>query len=149
MFDSKSQSVIYTDNSHFLGDFTDRRNVYVDLRTHIPEQLLQLDNNVRSVQATNKYKNLFLYLYFTKPIVNTSTEVLKSIKVSQGSLISSTSNNDSLGNRRFGFQFVDITDIAIVTAKLDSQSLLTRQGTQVSPVAPVTFLFGIFKTLYL
>ncbi|KAI3761371.1 hypothetical protein L1987_51785 [Smallanthus sonchifolius] len=129
-----------TTGSSFLVHF-DRRNVYVDLRTHIPEQLLQLDNNVRLVQATNKYKNLKLYLYFTHPIVNTSTEVLKSLKVSQGSLVSTTSNKDSLGNRRFGFQFVDISEIAIVTARLESGSLLTRQGSPVSPVAPVTFLF--------
>lgn len=80
----------------------DRRDVYVDLRTRIPEQLLPLDNNVRLVQGTNKQKNLKLYLYFTQPIVNTSAEVLKSIRVSQGSLISATSNNDTLGNRRFG-----------------------------------------------
>lgn len=112
------------------------------MRTHISEKLLQLDNNVRSVQATNKYKNLKLYLYFTQPIVNTSAEVLKSLKVSQGLLVSTTSTNESLGNRRFGFQFVDITDIAIVTVSLDSGLVLTRQGTPVSRVAPVTFLFG-------
>ncbi|KAK9066471.1 hypothetical protein SSX86_013793 [Deinandra increscens subsp. villosa] len=123
----------------------DRRNVDVDLRTHIRERLLQLDNNFRSVQVTNKYKNLKLYLYFTQPIVNTSTEVLKSLKVSQGSLVLATSNNDSLGNRRFGFQFVDIPDTAIVTAGLDSGSLLTRQGTPVSTVAPVTFLFDTHR----
>lgn len=135
--------------THLLAVFIDRRNIYADLRTHIPEQLLQLDNNIRTVQATNKYKNLKLYLYFTQPIVNTSTEVLKSLKVSEGSLISATSDNDSFGNRRFGFQLVDISKIAIVTAGLDSGLLLTRQGSTVSPVAPVTFLFGTFDTLNL
>nr|XP_043614618.1 uncharacterized protein LOC122586699 [Erigeron canadensis] len=128
--------------SWFIVHF-DRRNVYVDLRTHIPEQLIQLDDSVRSVQATNRYKNLKLYLYFTEPIVNTSAEVLKSIEVSQGSLVLDTNNNDSLGNRRFGFQFVDISNTAIVTARLDSGLVLTRQGTPVSPVAPVTFLFDV------
>ncbi|KAI7734484.1 hypothetical protein M8C21_030292 [Ambrosia artemisiifolia] len=138
--DAAGNQFTRTTGSSFLVHF-DRRNVNVDLRTHIPEQLLQLDNNVRSVQATNKHKNLKLYLYFTQPIVNTSTEVLKSLKVSQGSLVSTTSNKDSLGNRRFGFQFVDISEIAIVTARLDSGLLVSRQGSPVSPVAPVTFLF--------
>ncbi|KAI3726969.1 hypothetical protein L1987_66776 [Smallanthus sonchifolius] len=138
--DAAGNQFTRTNGSRFLVHF-DRRNVYVDLRTHIPEQLLQLDNNVRSVQVTNKYRNLKLYLYFTEPILNTSTEVLKSINVSQGSLVLDSSYNDSLGNRRFGFQFVDISDIAIVTAGLDSGSLLSRQGTPVSPVAPVTFLY--------
>lgn len=112
------------------------------MRTHIPEQLLQLDNSVRSVQATNKQKNLKLFLYFTEPIVNTSTQVLKSLQISEGSLVSATGNNDSLGNRRFGFQLVNISDIAIVTARLDSRLVFSRQGTPVSPIAPVTFLFG-------
>ncbi|KVI06308.1 uncharacterized protein LOC112509183 [Cynara cardunculus var. scolymus] len=138
--DAAGNQFTRTASSSFLVHF-DRRNVYVDLRTHIPEQLLQLDNTVRSVQATNKYKNLKLYLYFTEPIVNTSAEVLKSLQVSQGSLISATSNNDSLGNRRFGFQLVDLSEIAIVTVRLDSGSVLTRQETSVSPISPVTFLF--------
>ncbi|KAJ9568278.1 hypothetical protein OSB04_004244 [Centaurea solstitialis] len=138
--DAAGNQFTRTTGSSFFLHF-DRRDVYVDLRTHIPEQLLQLDNAVRTVQATNKHKNLKLYLYFTEPIVNTSAEVLKSIQVTQGSLISATSNNDSLGNRRFGFQLVDLSETAIVTARLDSGSLLTRQGTPVSPVAPVTFLF--------
>ncbi|KAI3765845.1 hypothetical protein L2E82_15891 [Cichorium intybus] len=138
--DAAGNQFTRTANSSFFLHF-DRRNVYVDMRTHIPEQLLQLDNSVRSVQATNKHKNLKLYLYFTEPILNTSTEVMKSLQISQGSLVSETSNNDSLGNRRFGFQVVDISDIAIVTASLDSGLVLSRQGTPVSPIAPVTFLF--------
>ncbi|XP_071731688.1 uncharacterized protein [Rutidosis leptorrhynchoides] len=129
-----------TTDSHSWVIF-DRRKVYVDMRTHISEQLLQLNNNVRSVQATNKYKNLKLYLYFTQPIVNTSAEVLKALKVSEGSLVSTTSANESLGNTRFGFEFVNISNIAIVTASLDSGLVLTRQGTSASYVAPVTFLF--------
>ncbi|PWA81168.1 hypothetical protein CTI12_AA189050 [Artemisia annua] len=138
--DAAGNQFTRTKASWFFVHF-DRRDVYVDLRTRIPEQLLPLDNNVRLVQATNKPKNLKLYLYFTQPIVNTSAEVLKSITVNQGSLISATSNNDTLGNRRFGFQFVDVANVAIVTARLDSGSVLTRQGTPVSPIAPVTFLF--------
>ncbi|KAL8230607.1 hypothetical protein R6Q57_000385 [Mikania cordata] len=144
--DAAGNQFTRTTGSRFLVHF-DRRNVYVNLRTQIPERLLQLDNNVRSVQVTNKYKNLKLYLYFTEPIVNTSTEVLKSLNVSQGSLVLVTSNNDSLGNQRFGFQFVNISDTAIVTTGLDSGLLLTRQGTPVSPVAPVTFLFGKINNL--
>ncbi|KAL7605511.1 hypothetical protein Lser_V15G17248 [Lactuca serriola] len=138
--DAAGNQFTRTANSSFFLHF-DRRSVYVDMRTHIPEQLLQLDNSVRSVQATNKQKNLKLFLYFTEPIVNTSTQVLKSLQISEGSLVSATGNNDSLGNRRFGFQLVNISDIAIVTARLDSRLVFSRQGTPVSPIAPVTFLF--------
>ncbi|KAL4584923.1 hypothetical protein LXL04_009534 [Taraxacum kok-saghyz] len=138
--DSAGNQFTRTANSSFFLHF-DRRNVYVDMRTRIPEQLLQLDNSVRLVQATNKHKNLKLYLYFTEPILNTSTEVLKSLQISEGSLVLATGNNDSLGNRRFGFQVEDISDTAIVTARLDSGLVLSRQGTPVSPIPPVTFLF--------
>ncbi|KAJ0890355.1 hypothetical protein HanRHA438_Chr09g0422841 [Helianthus annuus] len=64
--DAAGNQFTRTTGSSFLVHF-DRRPVYVDLRTHIPEQLLQLDNNVRSVQVTNKHKNLKLYLYFPNP----------------------------------------------------------------------------------
>ncbi|KAK1433829.1 hypothetical protein QVD17_10747 [Tagetes erecta] len=138
--DAAGNQFMRTTGSRFLVHF-DRRNVYVNMRTHIPERLLKLDNNERSVQVTNKYMNLKLYLYFSEPIVNTSTEVLKSLNVSQGSLVLATSNNESLGNRRFGFQFINISDVAIVTTRLDSGLLLSRQGTPVSPVETVTFLF--------
>lgn len=74
----------------------------VNLRTRIPEKLLQLDRETRTVQATNMYKNLELYLYFNKPVTNSVAEISNSIHTTQGSLLPIV--GDSLGNRRFGFQ---------------------------------------------
>lgn len=74
----------------------------VSLRTHIPERLLQLNRETRTVQATNMYKNLELYLYFNKPVMNSAAEISDSIHITQGSLLPII--GDSLGNRRFGFQ---------------------------------------------
>lgn len=84
----------------------DRRNVVVNLRTHIPERLLQLNQETRAVQATNMYKNLELYLYFNKPVINSAAEISNSIHTTQGSLLPIV--GDSLGNRRFGFQVTSL-----------------------------------------
>lgn len=83
-------------------DSTDRRSVSVDIRTQIPERLLQIDRETRTVLATNRTENMKVYLYFTEPIVNSSTEILNSLNISQG-LVTPISGN-SLGERRFGFQ---------------------------------------------
>lgn len=136
--DRAGNNFMRTANSSFFVHF-DRRNVFVDLRTHIPEQLLQLNGETRTVQATNKYKNLKVYLYFTEPVLNSSAEILKSLSTSQGSLVPAI--GDSLGNRRYGFQFINISSKAIVTVTLNSSLALSRQGTPVSPIAPVTFLY--------
>ncbi|KAM7479889.1 hypothetical protein LguiA_028102 [Lonicera macranthoides] len=117
----------------------DRRSVFANLRTHVPEWLLQIDSETRTVQATNRRKNLKVYLYFTDPVLNSSAEILNSVHTSQGSLLPISGN--TLENRRFGFQFKDIYGMAIATVSLDSNLLLSRQGTPVSLVAPVTFLY--------
>uniref|UniRef100_A0A5B7CA54 Bacterial Ig-like domain-containing protein n=1 Tax=Davidia involucrata TaxID=16924 RepID=A0A5B7CA54_DAVIN len=127
-----------TANSSFFVHF-DRRSVFVNLRTHVPQTLLQLNGETRTVQATNNYKNLKVYLYFSEPVLNTSAEILKSLHTSQGSFLPISGN--SLRNRRFGFQVEDISSMAIVTVSLDSNLTLGRHGTPVSPVAPVTFLY--------
>lgn len=81
--------------------FADIRSVFVNLRTHVPEKLLELNSETRTVQATNNYKNLKVYLYFSEPVLNSSTEVLSSLNTSQGVLL--PNGGRSLGNRRFGF----------------------------------------------
>lgn len=83
---------------------TDRRSVLVNMRTHIPERLLQIDAKTRTVLATNKTKKLKVYLYFTEPVVNSSIEILNSLKTSQGSL--TPIDGKSLGKRRFGFEVI-------------------------------------------
>lgn len=87
----------------------DRRTVFVNLRVHIPETLLQLNGETRTVQATNNYNNLKVYLYFSEPVLNTSAQILKSLNISQGLLLPDSKKN--YGNRRFGFAvswFIDL-----------------------------------------
>ncbi|KAM7465314.1 hypothetical protein LguiB_012876 [Lonicera macranthoides] len=136
--DAAGNNFARTENSSFFVHF-DRRSVFANLRTHVPEQLLQIDSETRTVQATNRHKNLKVYLYFTSPVLNSSAEILNSVHTSQGSLLPISGN--TFENRRFGFQFKDIYGMAIVTVSLDSNLILSRQGTPVSPVAPVTFLY--------
>lgn len=87
--------------SFFGGLISDRRKVYVNLRTHIPEKLLQFNSETRAVHATNDYNKLEVYLYFSVPVLNSSTEIMNSLNISQGSLLPTSS--ETLGNRRFGF----------------------------------------------
>lgn len=89
-------------NDLLLWNFEDRRSVYVSMRTRIPGRLLQIDEGTRAVMATNKIKNLKVYLYFTEPVMNSSAEILNTINTSQGLLVPITGKN--FGNRRFGYQ---------------------------------------------
>lgn len=83
-------------------DFSaDRRIVFANMRIRIPEKLLQLDGQTRTVQATNSYNNLKVHLYFSSPVLNSSQEILNSLSISQGTLVPTSGNN--LANRRFGF----------------------------------------------
>ncbi|CAN1149739.1 hypothetical protein LINPERPRIM_LOCUS18596 [Linum perenne] len=138
-----------TDNSSSFvrfGDFrikTDRRSVFVNMRTHVPERLLQLQGETRTVEATNSHDNLKVYLYFSEPIVNSSAEVLGSLNISGGDLVSLP--GDSLGSRRFGFKVVNVSAMSIVTVALHSDSIISRPGTPVSPIAPATFLYDSEK----
>nr|XP_016495097.1 PREDICTED: uncharacterized protein LOC107814239 [Nicotiana tabacum] len=138
--DSAGNKFKRTENSRIFIHF-DRRTVSVDIRTQIPERLLQIDRETRTVLATNRTENMKVYLYFTEPIVNSSTEILNSLNISQG-LVTPISGN-SLGERRFGFQVKGISQTAIVTLSLRSSFILSRQGTSVAPVTPVTFLYDM------
>lgn len=83
-------------------DFSaDKRKVFGNMRLHIPERLLQLNGQTRTVQATNNYDNLKMYLYFSAPVLNSSAEILNSLSISQGLLLPISGN--TLENRRFGF----------------------------------------------
>ncbi|KZV43374.1 hypothetical protein F511_21966 [Dorcoceras hygrometricum] len=136
--DSAGNKFTRTDNSSLFIHY-DRRTVRVNMRTHVPERLLQIDEGTREVMATNKMKNLKVYLYFTQPVVNSSAEILNTINTSQGLLVPITGNN--FRNRRFGYQLTDIPDIAIITVSLHSNLVISRQGTPVAPVSPITFLY--------
>ncbi|GAB4845770.1 hypothetical protein Ancab_039179 [Ancistrocladus abbreviatus] len=127
-----------TENSSFVVHF-DRREVFVSLRTHIPEWLIQLNGEARTVLATNNRKYLKLYLYFTEPVLNSSVEIQSSINMTQGSLCPLIGKNRT--NKRFGYLIQNLSSISIVTVNLNSNAIISRQGTLVSPVDPVTFLY--------
>ncbi|KAK6123517.1 hypothetical protein DH2020_042738 [Rehmannia glutinosa] len=136
--DSAGNGFTRTENSSLFIHF-DRRSVHVNLRTHIPERLLQINSETRTILATNKNKNLKVYLYFTEPVVNSSAEILNSLQTNQGSLV--PINGSSFGQRRFGYELTNISELAIVTLSLQSNLVISRQGTPVSPVLPVSFLY--------
>ncbi|XP_073141458.1 uncharacterized protein [Henckelia pumila] len=136
--DSTGNKFTRTDNS-ILFIHVDTRSVYVNMRTHIPERLLQIDEGTRAVMATNKIKNLKVYLYFTEPVKNSSAEILNTINTSQGLLVPITGKN--FGKRRFGYQLTDIPEIAIITVSLYSNFVISRQGTPIASVSPITFLY--------
>ncbi|KAL9314112.1 hypothetical protein ACSQ67_019564 [Phaseolus vulgaris] len=136
--DLAGNSFMRMPNSSVIIHF-DRRKVYVNIRTRVPEELLQLNSETRTVQATNEFDRLKIYLYFSAPVLNSSTEILNSINISQGSLL--PHNSKSLGDRRFGFLVANISSTAIISIDFNSESIITRQGTQVSPIAPITFLY--------
>ncbi|EPS71402.1 hypothetical protein M569_03352 [Genlisea aurea] len=117
----------------------DRRSVFVNLRIHVPEKKLEINGETRTALATNKNSDLRVYLYFTEPVINSSEEILKGLNVNQGSLVSIAGS--SLGQRRFGYQLTNISDMAIVTVSLNSDLVISRQGTSVFPVSPVTFIY--------
>nr|GMC69900.1 uncharacterized protein LOC109177202 isoform X1 [Ipomoea batatas] len=136
--DAAGNKFTRTENSSLVVHY-DRRSDLVNLRTHIPERLLKINAKTRTVLATNNANKLKVYLYFTEPVVNSSTQILGSLNTSEGSL--TPIYGKSLGNRRFGFELKDISKTAILTVSFDSNSVISRQGTPVSYVAPVTFLY--------
>ncbi|XP_059442753.1 uncharacterized protein LOC132174986 isoform X2 [Corylus avellana] len=140
--DSAGNEFTRTANSSFYVH-VDRRSVFVNLRSHIPERLLQLNGETRLVQATNSYDKLKVYLYFSKPVLNSSAEILNSLQTSQGMLLPVSGQN--IGNRRFGFQVANISGMAVVTLNIDSNSIISLQGTPVSAIAPVSFLYDSLR----
>lgn len=136
--DSAGNSFTRTKNSSFLVHF-DRRSVLSNMIIHIPEMQLQLNNEMRTVQATNNFKSLHVYLYFSEPVLNSTKEIQRFIHTNQGLL--HPIYGKSRGNRRFVFLVKDVPDVAVVTISVESSSIISRQGTPVSPISPVTFLY--------
>ncbi|KAK3228156.1 hypothetical protein Dsin_008018 [Dipteronia sinensis] len=93
------------ENSSFFVHF-DRRSVFVNLRSHVPEKLLQLNSETRTVQATNNHENLKVFLYFSELVLNSSADNLNSLNTSQGALL--LVEGKSQWNRRFGFMIMTI-----------------------------------------
>ncbi|KAL1222119.1 hypothetical protein V5N11_009353 [Cardamine amara subsp. amara] len=124
--------------SRFFVHF-DRRNVFVNLRTHVPEKLLKLNNQTRTVQATNDNDKLNVYLYFSEPVLNSSAEILRLLSTNQGDLLPVDGKTN--GNRRFSFMVTNTSKRAIVTVTLESNLIRSRHGTPASPTSPLTFLY--------
>jgi hypothetical protein len=99
---ASSQVLPFTLMSKTPGFFVSDRTVpSVLLWTAIPESQLQLDNQVRTVQATNNLADVMIYLDFSQPVLNSSHQLQSVLQPSTGNLIAT--NQSGLGNRRFGF----------------------------------------------
>ncbi|URE16713.1 transposon protein [Musa troglodytarum] len=136
--DSAGNSFKRTSNLSFILHF-DRRSVFMNLTTHIPKKSLQLNGELRTAEATNTFKGLKIYLSFSEPVLNSSEEILGLLHSSSGSLIPTKRNN--LGNRRFGYLVRCISSMTVVTISCDTNNIISRQGTPISPSDPITFLY--------
>ncbi|XP_020264836.1 uncharacterized protein LOC109840557 isoform X2 [Asparagus officinalis] len=136
--DAAGNKFTRTSNSSFLLHI-DRRNVSVQLRTHIPKKLLHLNGKPRTVEATNSHKDLRVYLYFSEPVLNSSAEIYDTLRTNTGSI--SPINGDSLGYRRFGYMVSILSSMSIVTVTCETSSIISRQGTPSLLPNPVTFLY--------
>ncbi|URD81959.1 transposon protein [Musa troglodytarum] len=125
-------------DSSFILHF-DRRSVFMNLTSHIPERLLQLNGLLRTVQASNSARDLKIDLSFSEPVLNSSEEILDLLHASSGLLV--PTNKSNLGNRRFGYLVQNISSMTVVTISCDTTYIITRQGTPVSPSDPITFLY--------
>ncbi|CAM6012995.1 unnamed protein product [Sphagnum balticum] len=127
-----------TANSSVLVHF-DRTVPSVLLWSAIPESQLQLDNQVRTVQATNNLADVMIYLDFSQPVLNSSHQLQSVLQPSTGNLIAT--NQSGLGNRRFGFMLLSLGSVAVVTITLPENSAVTNYGTPVTQSTNVTFLY--------
>ncbi|XP_030939503.1 uncharacterized protein LOC115964305 [Quercus lobata] len=138
-------------NSNFTLHF-DRRSI--NFTTHVPERQLQLHGETRLIRATNNCTKLKICLTFPEPILNTSeeiknslkAEILYSLQMSQGSLLPLDDTKKYEGPSRFEFKVAGcISDAAVVTVSVDSNSIISRYRTPVSPVEPITFLYDSLR----
>ncbi|GAV91490.1 hypothetical protein CFOL_v3_34885, partial [Cephalotus follicularis] len=93
----------------------------------------------RTVLATNKMEKLEMFLDFS--IMNSTEQILKVLHVNSRSLI--PVHNGSLGNRRLVFKLKNTLETEIIAVELQAELLIGITGTPVSPVASLTFLYGI------
>nr|POE64132.1 hypothetical protein CFP56_08503 [Quercus suber] len=140
-------------NSNFTLHF-DRRNMVVNLTTHVPERQLDLNGETRLVRATNNCVKLRICLTFPVPVLNSSAEVLNSLEpkilyslpVSQGTLLPLNVSKDDPGHRRFEYMVAGcISGMAIVTIGIDENSIISKHGIPVSKVDLITFLFDSLR----
>ncbi|KAM3703926.1 hypothetical protein ACJW31_04G135100 [Castanea mollissima] len=150
--DSAGNRFTRNPNSTFHVHF-DRRSMFVNFTTHVPERLLQLNGETRLVRATNSCIKLRVCLTFPEPVLNSSAEILNSLKVqilyalqlSRGTLLPLAVSKQHPGHRRFEYKAATcISDMAIVTVNINS-TIICLSGTPVSPVEPITFLYDSLR----
>ncbi|XP_058093203.1 uncharacterized protein LOC131239494 isoform X1 [Magnolia sinica] len=121
----------------------DRRPVHADMWTLVPAYELEIGKMLRTVFATNKTEDLEIFLEFSDPVVNSTKDILSVLHANVGNLVPIHSGIH--GVRRFGFKLQNVSGTEIITIKLQSNSLIGRSGTVVSPVAPIIFLYDSMK----
>ncbi|XP_065637875.1 uncharacterized protein LOC111993195 [Quercus suber] len=150
--DSAGNRFTRNPNSTFHVHF-DRRSMFVNLTTHVPERLLQLNGETRLVRATNNCIKLRVCLTFPEPVLNSSAEILNSLKVqilyalqlSQGTLLPLAVSKQHPGHRRFEYKAATcVSGMAIVTVNINS-TIICISGTPVSQVEPITFLYDSLR----
>ncbi|KAK6920681.1 hypothetical protein RJ641_014359 [Dillenia turbinata] len=119
----------------------DRRHKAENLTTPSPAtaKLFQINGQSRTVLATNKYEDLKVWLYFSEPVLNSSAQILHTLSTSEGQLL--PTNEDTLGNRRFIYQIQNLSAMSIVTVTMNPNSIISRQGTAVPPIEPMTIFY--------
>jgi len=86
--------------------------MFVNFTTHVPERLLQLNSETRLVRVTNNCIKLRMCLTFLEPVLNSSAEILNSIKVqilfalqlNQGTLLPLAVSKQHPGHHRFEYK---------------------------------------------
>ncbi|KAK6920680.1 hypothetical protein RJ641_014358 [Dillenia turbinata] len=121
--------------------YPDRRERAENLTTSSPAKLFQINGQSRTVVATNKYDDLKVWLYFSEPVLNSSEQILHTLSTSEGQLL--PTNEDTLGDRRFIYQIQNLSPMSIVTVTMNPNSIVSRQGTAVPPVEPMTIFYDI------
>ncbi|KAK7840128.1 hypothetical protein CFP56_017032 [Quercus suber] len=118
--DSAGNRFTRNPNSTFHVHF-DRRSMFVNLTTHVPERLLQLNGETRLVRATNNCIKL------------------------RGTLLPLAVSKQHPGHRRFEYKAATcVSGMAIVTVNINS-TIICISGTPVSQVEPITFLYDSLR----
>lgn len=118
----------------------DRTVPSVNLWTAVPSSEVVIGNQAKTCEATNQASNLRVYLDFDSPVNSSAEELLSHLSVSRGVLTPTA--RKSLGNRRFGFQLINITDaFSEITITLAANAISTRYGTIVPGNNGITFLY--------
>ena len=67
-----------------------------------PSYMLEINGAPRTILATNKIEDLDIFLDFSKPVLNSTEQILRALHVNLGTLIAD--HDKSSGNRRFVFK---------------------------------------------